>query len=530
MKTGIQSGGIGRVAKAMALAAVAATMLAACGDDTTEFVESPMLVLDDPLSFEGIAGESTDASFDVMNEGEDDVEYAVLETPGWLDVDSAARTVEAGATDSVEVGVTCPDEPSELEGTVVLEAGDFGFSVDATLNCEALEPGSLNVEVSGLPDEMDARIDVVGPQGFEAEVEATQELEDLVPGEYRIYAFDVGEEQVYSPEPEDALVEVEAGQESTVSFDYELVLGGLEIQVSGLPDDAEPMIEVIDLDGESQSVVDGDVLEDLEPGTYEVIPSAYEGDEAIYEASAIDVDVVSGQIALAEIQYLVDTGVLDVEVLGLPDGVDHDIEVIDSDGNAMSLPQSGQLAALEAGTYDVVPGDVEEGLATYEAEAQEVTIEVDETTNITVEYEATDGELPVEITGLNGVDADVTLEGDSGDITVTETTTLTLEPGTYDVVATDVTANGTTYAVSSAPTTVDVSSGDNDALEIDYELVLGDLQVVVDGLNGVDGDVMVSGPDGFEETITETTSFSELVPGEYTATAETVTDGLREYS
>ncbi len=520
-----------RVAIKVVTAAALAATLVACGtDDDIDVPDVPSLGIDDPLSFEGFAGATSEASFEVANEGDDAVELEVAATPAWMEVEDAPGTIEGQSAVDVNVGVTCPDEGGALDGTVEIVGDGTSFTVEALLDCQPLDPGSLSVDVEGLPDGLDARIDVVGPAGFEAEVGASTTLDDLVPGEYRVYAFEVGDEAIYRPEPEEATVELEAGEEASLSVDYEMLLGGIEVAVEGLPDGAEPEIALIDPEGEEQMVADGDVIEDLEPGAYIVAPATFEDDDAIYQASSIDVDVVSGEVTLAEINYLVDSGSLEVEVLGLPDGVDHDIDVIDGDGEITSLPQSGELSALEEGDYDIVPNDVEEGLATYEADAQQVTIVSDTVTDATVVYEVIDGELPVEIEGLPaGWDADVTLEGPQTR-TVTETTTFDdLEPGTYTVTANDVTVDGTTYEVTSAPTSVDVASGDNDGIEISYQLVSATLEVVIAGLDGIDGDVLVTGPDDFEETITETQSFDDVAPGEYTATAQPVSDGLADY-
>lgn len=57
----------------------------------------------------------------------------------------------------------------------------------------------------------------------------------------------------------------------------------------------------------------------------------------------------------------------------------------------------------------------------------------------------------------------------------------------------------------------------------------GALEVTVTGLGGIDAIVEVTGPSGFDELVTASTTFVGIEPGEYSITAQTVVDGGDTY-
>ncbi len=58
---------------------------------------------------------------------------------------------------------------------------------------------------------------------------------------------------------------------------------------------------------------------------------------------------------------------------------------------------------------------------------------------------------------------------------------------------------------------------------------IGGITVTVNGLSGVDADITVTGPDGFNQKITKTTTLNDLKPGSYTVAAKEVTKGADKY-
>lgn len=226
-------------------------------------------------------------------------------------------------------------------------------------------------------------------------------------------------------------------------------------------------------------------------------------------------------------------GTLQVDVQGLPDGLAHDIDVVDQeDGEVQSLPDDGEML-LAPGTYDIDPEPVEDGLAEYDAEGPTADIETDATTAVVVEYELVPAELPVAVEGLpGGVEADVELVGDDESHTVTESETVELTHGVYEVDVQEVGDDTTVHEpAADNPGEVTVASGTNDELVVEYQLVDAELEVEIIGeLGGYDADVDVTGPDGFSEHLTETEALEDLAPGEYTVEPDDVGDSPSTYT
>src|SRR5690606_29748131 len=135
-----------------------------------------------------------------------------------------------------------------------------------------------------------------------------------------------------------------------------------------------------------------------------------------------------------------------------------------------------------------------------------------------------------------GAAADVTVTGPGGfsaNVTATETFG-GLAPGSYTVTAANVTADGVQYEGAPAPATVNVVEDDVAVSTVTYAAVStepGNLELTITGLpGGVDGDVNVTGPDGFDENATASTTFEDVDPGVYSVAAQQVTDGADVYA
>lgn len=146
------------------------------------------------------------------------------------------------------------------------------------------------------------------------------------------------------------------------------------------------------------------------------------------------------------------------------------------------------------------------------------------------------GALAVLVSGLpSGTAASVSVTGPAGfadTIGASETYT-GLTPGTYAVAAASVSSEGITYEASVSGSPAAVPAGGLATATVTYAAAStadGSLTVNVAGLpDGVAADVRVTGPDGFDEAVSATTTFASVAPGVYTVTAEGVDDGGDEY-
>jgi hypothetical protein len=146
------------------------------------------------------------------------------------------------------------------------------------------------------------------------------------------------------------------------------------------------------------------------------------------------------------------------------------------------------------------------------------------------------GALAVLVSGLPaGAAAAVTVSGPSGfaDAITASETYAGLAPGSYAVAAASVAFEGVTYAATVAGSPADVPSGGLATATVAYAATStapGALTVTVEGLpGGVDAAGRVTGPGGFDQTLTATTTLAALEPGTYLVAAAEVDDAGDAY-
>lgn len=144
------------------------------------------------------------------------------------------------------------------------------------------------------------------------------------------------------------------------------------------------------------------------------------------------------------------------------------------------------------------------------------------------------GSLSVVVNGLPaGTGAAVTVTGPGGyshDVGASETLS-GLTPGAYAVAAQAVSSSGQSYqpALSSQSVAVGASATPSSAL-VAYGLVGANLTVTVAGLPpGAAASVEVTGPGGYDQPVTATTTLGGLAAGMYTVTAQSVTPGATQF-
>ncbi|MBA2667557.1 MAG: hypothetical protein H0U69_11040 [Trueperaceae bacterium] len=235
-----------------------------------------------------------------------------------------------------------------------------------------------------------------------------------------------------------------------------------------------------------------------------------------------------------------DPGVLSVAIAGLPDGVDGNVNVSGAGGFADTLTAS-ETFLVPAGTYAISAASITHEGVPYAASVSSaaVTVPSGGVGASTVTYAAGDaapGTLQVNVGGLpDGADADVQVTRSGGfQASLTATSTLSdVEPGTYAVSAQDVTVGDDVYGASVSGSPATVPTGGTATATVTYTFLdpttVGTLQVDIGGLAGP-ANVTITGPGGFTESITQTTTLSDLIPGNYIVSATNVTEGSTTFA
>ena len=147
----------------------------------------------------------------------------------------------------------------------------------------------------------------------------------------------------------------------------------------------------------------------------------------------------------------------------------------------------------------------------------------------------TTSSIVVTVDGLpTGTPANIQVTGGGGYAqTVTGSTTLGgLANGSYTFTASGVTANGVVHAPTPLTQTVGVSKGSTGRATITYAVAptTGALSLTVSVPNGAPAAVTVTGPGGFSQTVTASTSIPTLAPGSYIIAAASVTSSSIVYA
>jgi hypothetical protein len=311
--------------------------------------------------------------------------------------------------------------------------------------------------------------------------------------------------------------------------------GKLALTVSGLPGGVEG--DVVVRGNGVEKVLKASALLELPEGEYTVEAAEVSGPQGEVYAPTVrgsPVKVEYGKTAEVRVDYAVrqDTlpAILTVVIQGLPSGVEGRVTVYGPGGVSWNLTSTTTLRGVRAGTYSVFADSVVAGGRTYtpKVDPSSLTLSGGGTATVVVQYLPPDtGYLAVEITGLpSGAEGDVEVRSGAFLVaTLKASQVLEVVVGSYLVVAKDVVFQGTTYRGVVSPSSAEVKKGATALVRASYAPVYttGTLVVTVSGLpSGVNADVVVEGPNGFQRALTRTTTLDGLSPGTYTVTARDV--------
>ena len=408
------------------------------------------------------------------------------------------------------------DDPNSEEGPTLDLPSTFSLSAEVGQQVEDSVSVS-NTGDAGLTVDFDVQDDWLELEPLELSLDAG-ETQDLT-----LRATCPDEEGQFDAEVAVATNDTGAdGSTLTVSLTCEPgAFGSVEINLVGLPSGAAPTIALLDSDGESAYDIAGEgLIDEVDAGDYTVVPEAFDDDGAVYVAGEQSISVESGETTQVDVEYEVGYGAVEVSVDGLPGGVEHQLELVGDE--SYQVPQDGVIADVFPGSYTLEASDVEDGLATYVADdVADIMVTSDETTDVDVTYEVVTADLSVEIEGLpSGVDADVDVVGGELDETISATTSFNdILPGEYTIAANDVDDADASYRSSSQ--TVEIESGDELTVTVEYVEVPGTLEITIGGLDieglaEADANVTVSGAN-FDADITAagTTTLNDVPPGSY---------------
>lgn len=231
------------------------------------------------------------------------------------------------------------------------------------------------------------------------------------------------------------------------------------------------------------------------------------------------------------------SGRLQVDLVGLPAGVDGKVTVRGPASYVRELTQSTTLTGLARGDYELWPNPARTDSATWSPNdvTVRVTIGPSDAATATVPYTLATGRLAVLLQGLPpGTQGRATVAGpDRFSVVLTESDTLgNLVPGSYEISTADVTQGTDVYAPNTTRATVNVApSLTPAAVPLTFTLISGAVSLSIVGLpTAVPASVHLTGPNGFAQDVTASRTVGGLLAGLYTVTADTVTSGASRWA
>ncbi len=445
-------------------------------------------------------------------------------TPGTYSVTAADQTIDGDGYRGAPVTQTIAIRSNEV--------------ASATIEYTATT-GRIGLSVTGVPAGA-ADVVVSGAEGVNRTATGSDQLRGLPPGVYVVRARPVQVDgEGFATAVDSLLILVTPGPVAApAAVEYGLVTGRLALTVRDAPDGTEPSVRIEGPAGFLHTVSASAVVKGLTPGRYRI--SAAEltlaGDRFSALIAPDQVDIEAGATTDADVRFRLASGLLRIQVNGLPTGTDGRVTVSGPAGFQRAITSTETLRGLTPGAYTIAAQNLTDGGSLYVAAPAQQSVTVAASAEPAVRqvtYSHGVGTLDLNIGGLPGsVAAAVTVGGPGGFTrSITGSGRLSdLAPGTYTITAGAVSSGGQVYQPAPPSQTAVVTVGGTVARTVTYGATLGSLTVTVNGLpGGASAAVQVSGPGGFSRALTATTTLTGLAVGAYTIAASNVSSGGQTY-
>jgi WD40 repeat protein len=346
-------------------------------------------------------------------------------------------------------------------------------------------PGSLLVEVNGLPAQIVPQLSLTGT-GLAGPVllGGNTRVGPLVPGRYALEAAPLQVDGVaYSAELPRQELGVTSGTQALLRVNYRPTLGSVKVEIAGL----SGWPGGLRLEGARSYAVDSAELGNLEAGQYRLVaqPVEVEGKRLYPWPPSQIVKVQSGQPTPVRLLYLAQTGSVRVDTAGLPPGIQPVLQ-LEVKGQAWELGAGPAWVGLPPGEYLLRAAPLEGG---YMAVQTEQTVKVGDGQErvVRLEYAMPGSALQLRILGLpQGERADLVLQAPDGSrrsLRLGANSTLNgVKPGNYRLTAGSVSVQGDPYDPQVAEREVEVLAGRNAVVEVVYALSPGKVILAATGL------------------------------------------------
>lgn len=317
-------------------------------------------------TIEVVADETTAVEVEYTPEvGAADLSVEIEGLTGDADVHVAGGEIDETIVSSTDFPAVVPGEytitPNDVEEdgvtyeaeeqTVDIEDGDaVTITVEYTPVLGTLELVVAGLDITGLA-EADANITVTG-DGFNEDVTTAGSTSfEVAPGDYSITVGDA-QQGPATFVGDDTTATVASDATESVTIDYEVVLGHLHVDATGLPggEDFAASISGPDFD---EDITDATEFDDILPGEYtvEFDPVTVGSDNYVADPSSVDVTVESDATTEVDAEYGIEPGELEITV-EIPDDLELELHVEEGGDSVHSFTADGPTVE----TVQLVPG------------------------------------------------------------------------------------------------------------------------------------------------------------------------------
>jgi hypothetical protein len=401
-------------------------------------------------------------------------------------------------------------------------------------------PAAVAIAVTGLPGGTAPALSLTSPTGAASSPTGSTVIAPAATGRWRLASSPVqsgGHSYIATPASYDQ--SVLAGDTLAFPVQYALSTGAIAVSVSGLPSGTNGSVTVTGPNGFSQAVTATSTLTNLAPGTYTVTAATVSASGVSFAPSPATrtVTVTASLVAQpAAVTYSAQAGTLALTVAGLPSGAAADLVLSGPNGYSAPFTANTSVTGLAAGSYTLAVRTVRTALGSYGSlpATRSLTITAGSTTPLTVTYAPLPAVVNLTVGGLpSGAPPALALTSPSGAVT-NPTGSTVINPaatGRWRLSSSVVPSGGHSYTPSPAAYDQTVLAGDTLAFPVQYALSTGAIAVSVSGLpSGTSGSVTVTGPNGYSQAVTGTSTLTNLVPGTYTVAAASVTASAVSYA
>ncbi|PHX64625.1 MAG: hypothetical protein CK550_09020, partial [Gemmatimonadetes bacterium] len=452
---------------------------------------------------------------------------AATGTVSWVDVPAGEYTITARPVRTADGSYAVA--PPTVSVTVV----SGSTPATATITYAPL-PSAIDLAITGVPAGIDAPVTVSAPGGGDVVVTASRLLSNANTGRWKVAAGTLRSGGArYAPSPAAIDTLVLYGDTARVAVRYDVSSGALAVALAGLPAGLAGAVQVTGPDGFTRALTTTSTLTELTPGAYRVIATAVVAGGITYRPAAdtTTVTVIASLTAApATVTYAAQVGRVVVTTSGLPADAAPAMTLTLAGGTtARALSGPTTIDSLPVGSYALSAAPLTVADVRYRpaTATQTLTVTTGNTTTINVAFAVVPTVVDVSVSGLpTGAAANITLTAPSG-VASPITATTRISPaasGRWRLGAGTVTSGGASYLPSPAARDTTIAAGDTLRLPVQYAIATGSIAVVVSGLpGGASGSITVTGPGGYTQRLTATSTLTLLTPGSYTVAAANVT-------